>query len=207
MNKFVISATVAATTFFSVPAFAQSTTPAVNIDAMMAEIALQCEATGSLATCDQLLEQRINQLMADGTLDDNARAGAIARLVESATSALNRSVGPSNQIAVEIAQIVEKATTQLNVIKTRTPAAAAAVNSAVSRTTVAVLTVVQEKNLTSNNGGTNQVVNALTQLASTSTDSAQRTAVTRIATVLNSGGSIVDVIEEIETVNSYASPA
>ena len=52
MNKFVISATVAATTFFSAPVFAQSAT---NIDAMIAEIALQCEATGSLATCDQLL--------------------------------------------------------------------------------------------------------------------------------------------------------
>jgi hypothetical protein len=207
MNKFVISATVAATTFFSAPAFAQSSTPTTNIDALMAEIALQCEATGSLATCDQLLEQRINQLMADGTLDDNARAGAIARLVESATSALNRSSGPSNQVAVEIAQIVEKATTQLNVIKTRTPAAAAAVNSAVSRTTIAVLTVVQEKNLTSNTGGTNQVVNALTQLANTSSDTTQRTAVASMATKISSGASIVDIIEEIETVNSYASPA
>jgi len=204
MNKFVISATVAATTFFSAPVFAQSAT---NIDAMIAEIALQCEATVSLATCDQLLEQRINQLMADGVLDDNARAGAIARLVESATSALNRSSGPNNQIAVEIAQIVEKATTQLNVIKTRTPSAAAAVNSAVSRTTVAVLTVVQENNLTSNNGATNQVVNALNQLASTSTDSNQQSALTQIAATLGAGGSIVDVIEEIEVVNSYASPA
>lgn len=207
MNKFVISATVAATTFFSAPAFAQSSTPTTNIDALMAEIALQCEATGSLATCDQLLEQRINQLMADGTLDDNARAGAIARLVESATSALNRSSGPGNQIAVEIAQIVEKATTQLNVIKARTPAAAAAVDSAVSRTTIAVLTVVQEKNLTDNTGGTNQVVAALSQLASTSTDPFQRSAVTSMATKISSGASIVDIIDEIEVVNSYASPA
>jgi type II secretory pathway component PulF len=81
------------------------------------------------------------------------------------------------------------------------------VNSAVSRTTVAVLTVVQENNLTSNNGATNQVVNALNQLASTSTDSNQQSAVTQIAATLGAGGSIVDVIEEIEVVNSYASPA
>jgi len=51
------------------------------------------------------------------------------------------------------------------------------------------------------------VVAALEDLADTSTDNTQSNAIDDIAAILEVGGSIVDVIEEIEVVNSYASPA
>lgn len=204
MKKYIFTAAIAAATTFSAPASAQS---ALTLDQILAQIALQCESSATLVSCDQLVEQQINALMASGALTDSQRASAIARVVETATSALNRSAGSGGAIATEIEQIVGSATTRLSAIATRSPDAAAAVNSAVSRTTVAVLTVAQDQGLTGGGAATTSIVNALNSVSSASTDSTQGGAIADIANTLNAGGSIVDVIEEIETVNSYASPS
>lgn len=204
MKKFVFGAAISAAMMVSGGASALTD---AELDAMLADVQLQCAALGSLAQCDALVQAKIAQLEADGLIDDSGRAAAVARVVETAISALNTSSAPNGQVAVEIDQIIGRATTAMNTIKTRTPAAAAAVNSAVSRATVAVLVAVQERNLNSNPGQAGQVGNALTALANTSTDTNQRNAVQQIATVINNGGSVVDIIDEIEVLNSYASPA
>jgi len=205
MNKFLAAAAIAATTLASSPASAQA---GFSVDAAIANIQLQCATSGTLASCDTLFQNYLNSLMGDASFSDSQRANAIARLVEAATSALNTSTGSSNAaVSTELEQIIGGATEQLNTIKARSPDAAAAVNSAVSRATVAVLTVVQEKSLTDDAGSVISVVAALEDLADTSTDNTQSNAIDDIAAILEVGGSIVDVIEEIEVVNSYASPA
>ncbi len=205
MNKFLAAAAIAATTLASSPASAQA---GFSVDAAIANIQLQCATSGTLASCDTLIQNYLNSLMGDASFSDSQRANAIARLVEAATSALNTSTGSSNAaVSTELEQIIGGATEQLNTIKARSPDAAAAVNSAVSRATVAVLTVVQEKSLTDDAGSVISVVAALEDLADTSTDNTQSNAIDDIAAILEVGGSIVDVIEEIEVVNSYASPA
>ena len=201
MKKYILTAAIAAATTFSAPVSAQT-----SLDAILTQIALQCESTATLTSCDQLVQQQINALVASGSLTPAQRASAIARVVETATSALSRSGGANSTVATEITQIVGSATTSLNAIASSSPEAASAVNSAVSRTTVAVLTVVQDRGV-SGTGDISAIAGALTTLAGASTDTAQQDAVQDIADTLNAGGSIVDVIEEIEVVNSYASPA
>jgi len=150
MNKFLAAAAIAATTLASSPASAQA---GFSVDAAIAKIQLQCATSGTLASCDTLIQNYLNSLMGDASFSDSQRANAIARLVEAATSALNTSTGSSNAaVSTELEQIIGGATEQLNTIKARSPDAAAAVNSAVSRATVAVLTVVQEKSLTDDAG-------------------------------------------------------
>lgn len=205
MKKYIAAAAIAATTFISSPVSAQS---GFSIDAAIANIQLQCAASGTLASCDGLIADYLAGVMADGSFSDSQRANAIARLVEAATSAINTSIGTSNAaVSTEIEQIIGSATAQLSAIKARSPEAAAAVNSAVSRATVAVLTVVQEKDLTDSAADAASIVDALGDLADTSTDGNQANAIDEIASILEVGGSIVDVIEEIEVVNSYASPS
>lgn len=202
MKKYIFTAAIAAATTFSAPATAQT----LSLDAILTQIALQCESTATLTTCDQLVQQQINALVASGALTPAQRADAIARVVETATSALSRSGGANSTVATEITQIIGSATSSLNAIAASDPTAAAAVNSAVSRTTVAVLTVVQDTGM-SGTGDIAAVAGALNTLAGASTDATQQDAVEDIADTLEAGGSVVDVIEEIEVVNSYASPA
>ena len=204
MKKFVFGAAISAAMMVSGAASALTD---AELDAILVDIQLQCAATGTLAQCDALVQAKIDQLEADGAIDDAGRAAAVARVVETAVSALNGSSAPNGQVAVEIQQIIGRASSAMNTIKERTPAATAAVNSAVSRATVAVLVAVQERNLNSNPGQAGQVGNALSTLANTSTDTNQKNAINQIATVVSGGGGVIDVIDEIEVVNSYASPA
>ena len=204
MNKYIFGAAVTVAMSMSSSAFALT---AAELDAMMADIQSQCGATTTLSQCDALVQAKIAELEASGTLDDTARVNALARIVETATSALGSNGGTNSDIASEISQIVDRVSTQLNTITTRSPETATAVNSAVSRVVVAVLVVVQENDLGSDADALASVTGALEDIADESSDPTQTAAIDGIASTLEAGGSIVDVIEEIEVVNSFASPA
>lgn len=190
MRKFIATAAITAAMSVSTPAFAQSST---SIDAILADIALQCGATATLEQCNTLVANYIATL---GAAD-------ISRVVSAAISALSSSAGSNGQVSTEIDQIVGSATTAL----AASGASSAEVNSAVSNITVAVLETVEERDLQDDAGAATNVVNALEDLADTSTDNSQANAIDDIASIIEVGGSIVDVIEEIEIVSSYASPA
>lgn len=190
MKNFVASAAISAAMLVSAPASAQST---ISIDAILADIALQCGATATLEQCNTLVANYIASLP----------AADISRVVTAAIGALRDSAGSNGQVSTEIDQIVGSATAALN----SSGASSAEINSAVSNITVSVLEVVEERDLQDDAGAASSVVNALEDLADTSTDNSQGNAIDDIASIIEVGGSIVDVIEEIEIVNSYASPA
>ena len=204
MNKYIFGAAVTVAMSMSSSAFALTD---AEIDAMLADIQSQCGTTTTLSQCDALVQAKIAELEASGTLTDTARVNALARIVETATSALGSTGGTNSDIASEISQIVDRVSTQLNTISTRSPDTAAAVNSAVTKVVVAVLVVVQEKDLDSDANALASVTGALEDIADESSDPTQTAAIDGIASTLEEGGSIVDVIEEIEVVNSFASPA
>lgn len=189
MKNFVASAAISAAMLVSAPASAQST----SIDAILADIALQCGATATLEQCNTLVANYIASLP----------AADISRVVTAAIGALRDSAGSNGQVSTEIDQIVSSATAAL----VSSGASSAEINSAVSNITVSVLEVVEERDLQDDAGAASSVVNALEDLADTSTDSSQGNAIDDIASIIEVGGSIIDVIEEIEIVNSYASPA
>lgn len=189
MKNFVASAAITAALVVSTPASAQTT----SIDAILADIALQCGSTATLEQCNTLVANYISTL---GAAD-------ISRVVTAAIGALRDSAGSNGQVSTEIDQIVGSATAALSA----SGASTAAVNSAVSNITVAVLEVVEERDLQDDAGAASNVVNALEDLADTSTDNSQANAIDDIASIIEVGGSIIDVIEEIEIVSSYASPA
>lgn len=192
MKKFIASAAITAALAVSTPASAQTAT---NIDAILADIALQCGATATLANCNTVLAN----YFAIGGLS----AADISRVTATAIASLKDSAGSDGAVSTEIDQIIGSATAAL----TSSGASQSAVNSAVSNITVAVLEVVEERDLQDDAGAASNVVNALEELADTSTDNSQANAIDDIASIIEVGGSIVDVIEEIEIVNSYASPA
>lgn len=192
MKKFIASAAITAALAVSTPASAQTAT---NIDAILADIALQCGATAALANCNTVLAN----YFAIGGLS----AADISRVTATAIASLKDSAGSDGAVSTEIDQIIGSATAAL----TSSGASQSAVNSAVSIITVAVLEVVEERDLQDDAGAASNVVNALEDLADTSTDNSQANAIDDIASIIEVGGSIVDVIEEIEIVNSYASPA
>jgi len=192
MKKFIASAAITAALAVSTPASAQTAT---NIDAILADIALQCGATATLTDCNTLLAG----YFAAGGLS----AADISRITAGAIAALKDSAGSNGAVSTEIDQIVGSATAALS----SSGASQSAINSAVSNITVAVLETVEERDLQDDAGAASSVVNALEDLADTSTDNSQANAIDDIASIIEVGGSIIDVIEEIEIVNSYASPA
>ena len=192
MKKFIASAAITAALAVSTPASAQTAT---NLDAILADIALQCGATATLTDCNTLLAS----YFATGGLS----AADISRVTAVAIASLKDSAGSDGAVSTEIDQIVGSATAALS----SSGASQSAINSAVSNITVAVLETVEERDLQDDAGASSSVVNALEDLADTSTDNSQANAIDDIASIIEVGGSIVDVIEEIEIVNSYASPA
>jgi len=200
MKKFIATAAITAAMSFSTPASAQS----VSLDSILADIALQCGATATLDACNSLVAAYIAQT---ATLPAAQRAAAISSIVVSATTALKNSAGSDGAVSTEISQIIGSATTALDAVAASDPTAAAAVNSAVSNVTVAVLEVVEARDLQDDAGAAVAVVGALEDLADSSSDNSQANAIDDIASIIEVGGSIADVIEEIEIVSSYASPA
>ena len=192
MKKFIASAAITAALAVSTPASAQTAT---NIDAILADIALQCGATATLTDC--------NTLLAGYFTAGGLSAADISRITAVAISSLKDSAGSNGAVSTEIDQIVGSATAALS----SSGASQSAINSAVSNITVAVLETVEERDLQDDAGAASSVVNALEDLADTSTDNSQANAIDDIASIIEVGGSIIDVIEEIEIVNSYASPA
>lgn len=196
MKKIFATAAITAAMTISAPAYAQST----SLDALLANITASCGATATLATCDALVAQYIAQT---ASLPAAERASAISQIVVAATSALRTSAGTNASVSTEIQQIMGRATTSLDAID----GAGAAVNSAVANMTVAVLDVVQERNLQDDAGAAVTIVSALEDLADSSSDTNQASAIDDIAAIVEVGGSVTDVIEEIDIVSSYASPA
>lgn len=190
MKNFVASAAITAALVVSTPAQSQST---VDINAILADIALQCGATATLENCNAVVASYVGSL----------NASQISSVVTTAIAALRDSAGSNGQVSVEIDQIVGTATSAL----ASSGASQAAVNSVVSNITVAVLEVVEERDIQDDAGAASSVVNALEDLADASTDNTQSNAIDDIASIIEVGGSIIDVIEEIEIVSSYASPA
>ena len=200
MKKFIATAAITAAMSFSAPASAQT----FSLDAILADIALQCGATVTLDACNSLVAAYIAQV---ATLPAAERAAAIGSIVVSATTALKSSAGTDGAVSPEIEQIIGSATTALDAVAASDPTAAAAVNSAVANVTVAVLEVVEERDLQDDAGAAVTVVGALGDLADSSTDNSQANAINDIAAIIEVGGSVADVIEEIEVISSNASPA
>jgi len=200
MKKIIATAAITAAMTLPVPASAQ----AVSLETLLANITAACGATATLATCDALVSQYIAQT---ASLPGADRAAAIGRIVVAATSALQSSAGSDGAVSTEIAQIIGSATTTLDAVVAADPAAAAAVNSAVSNVTVAVLEVVEARDLQDDAGAAVTVVAALTDLSDSSSDNNQSGAIDDIAAIIEVGGSVADVIDEIEVISSYASPA
>ena len=197
MKNFIASAVITAAIAVSTPASAQT---APNIDAILADIALQCGSTATLDQCNALVAQYI---ASTASLPAAERASAIGRIVVAAVGSLKDSAGSDAAVSTEIEQIIGSATSTLS----SSGAGSSAINSAVSNITVAVLEVVEDRDLQDNAGAAVAVVGSLENLEETSSDNSMANAIDDIASIIEVGGSIVDVIEEIEVVSSYASPA
>jgi len=196
MKKIIATAAITAALTVPVPASAQ----AVSLATLLQNITAACGATATLTTCDALVAQYIEQT---ASLPAAERASAIGQIVVAATTALRTSAGTNATVAAEIQQIVGSATTALDTVS----GADTAVNSALANVTVAVLEVVEARDLQDDAGAAATIVSALEDVADSSSDSIQASAIDDIAAIIEVGGSVVDVIEEMDIVSSYASPA
>ena len=200
MKKILATAAITAAMTISAPVSAQS----VSLDSLLANITAACGASATLETCDALVAQYIAQTASLPAAD---RASAIGQIVVAATTALKSSAGSNAFVVTEIQQIIGSATSALDAVAASDPSVAAAVNSAVANVAVAVLEVVEDRDLQDDAGAAVTVVGALEDLADSSSDNNQANAIDDIASIIEVGGSVTDVIEEIEVVSSYASPA
>ena len=196
MKKIIATAAITAALTVPVPASAQ----AVSLATLLQNITAACGATATLTTCDALVAQYVAQT---ASLPAAERASAIGQIVVTATNALRTSAGANATVAAEIQQIVGSATTALRSVS----GASTAVNSALANVTVAILNVVESRSLQNDAGAAATIVGALRSVGSSSSDSTQANAINDIAAIIEVGGSVVDVIEEIDIVSSYASPA
>ena len=204
MNKSFFRLAIATAMSMSNGAFALTDT---ELSAMMAEIQLECSTTATIDECNTLIQSKIAQLEADEAIDDSARVNALALIVETATSALNSGSATNTQIATEISEIVGSVSTQLSTIKSRSPETVSTINSAVSRVVIAVLVVIVEKDLQHDTTAAASVATALKQIADESSDNTQASAIYSIASIVETGGSILEATEEMDEVSSFASPA
>lgn len=198
---FATSALLAATTFGS-SAAAQSAV--VPFDTQLLQIALQCETATTIDQCQSLVAQQLALLEADASLDVTAYLAAVTRVIDSATQALIRSSASGTSIAQQLGAIVQSASNAISVVSAVNPAAS---NSTIALLTVSVLEVTVSKNLVSNPTSGGLIGSALTQLASVSTNPTQAGAILSISSTVSSGGSLSEIVNVIEQVSSYASPA